>query len=139
MGAPVTWVRPNPVTGVDELVGTSAVPLMTNTGSLQTTSDLTKASATSTTIGTTPIVAAAASMRTRVYRIRIDVAGANVLTFSDNQGTAITEEMNFTGAGFRVYDFATRPWFVTATNTAFSVTTTTTAKVNIVCEYTRVA
>lgn len=139
MGAPVTWVTPDPVTGVDKIAGTSANPLMTNTGSLQTTSDLTKASATSTTIGTTSIVAGAASVRTRVYRIRIDVAGANVLTFSDNQGTAITEEMNFTGAGFRVYDFSTRPWFVTAVNTAFSVTTTTTAKVNIVCEYTRVA
>lgn len=139
MGAAVTWVAPDPVTGVDKQVGTAAMPLVTATSSLQTTPDLTKASATSTTIGTTPIVAAAASVRTRVYRLRVDVAGANVLTFVDNQGTAITEEMNFTGAGFRIYDFATRPWFTTAVNTAFSVTTTTTAKVNIVAEYTRIA
>lgn len=139
MGAPVTWVIPNPTTGFDQIAGTQANPLVTATSSLQTTSDLSKVGATSTTVGTTPIVGASAGTRTRVYRIRIDVAGANVLTFTDNQGTAVTEEMNFTGAGFRVYDFATRPWFTTAVNTAFSVTTTTTAKVNIVCEYTRVA
>lgn len=136
MGAPVTMVVPDPVTGVDKILGTSAMPLQTATSALQTTADLTKSFATSTTVGTTVISTATASVRTRVYRIRIDVAGANVLTFVDSSGT---EEMNFTGAGFRVYDFFTRPWFTTAVNTAFSVTTTTTAKVNIVCEYTKVA
>lgn len=136
MGTPVTWVAPDPVTGFDKLVGTSAMPLVTATSSLQTTADLTKGFATSTTAGTTTIVTATASQRTRVYRLRIDVAGANVLTFTDANGT---EEMNFAGAGFRVYDFATRPWFTTAVNTAFTVTTTTTAKVNIVVEYTKAA
>lgn len=108
----------------------------TQTSQLQTTSDLTKVIVAPVTATTTQIVAAAASTKTRVYRMRIDVAGANVLTFTDATGT---EEMNFTAAGFRIYDFNTRPWFTTATNTAFSVTTTTTAKANIVCEYTRVA
>lgn len=110
--------------------------MTTQTSQLQTTPDLTKVIVAPVTATTTQIVAAAASTKTRVYRMRIDVAGANVLTFTDATGT---EEMNFTGAGFRIYDFNTRPWFTTATNTAFSVTTTTTAKANIVCEYTRVA
>lgn len=136
MGAPVTWVMPDPVTGRDVLAGTAANPLQTATSSLQTTSDLTKAIVQSTTIGTTPIITATAATKGRVYRLRIDVAAANVLTFTDASGT---EKMNFGGAGFRIYDFATRPWFITATNTAFSVTTTTTAEVNIVAEYTKVA
>lgn len=124
----------DPTTG--NVIGTSTQPLVTQTSSLQTTADLTKTIVQSTTIGTTPIVAAAASTRARIYRLRIDVAAANVLTFVDSTGT---ERMNFTGAGFRIYDFATRPWFTGATNTAFSVTTTTTAEVNIVAEWTRVA
>lgn len=136
MGAPVTWVSPDPVTGFDRPVGTTAMPIVTATSSLQTTPDLAKSFATSTTAGTTPIITATAAQRGRVYRLRIDVAGANVLTFTDSSGT---EEMNFSGAGFRVYDFATRPWFMTNVNTAFSVTTTTTAKVNIVAEYTKAA
>lgn len=136
MGAPVTWVSPDPATGVDKLVGTTAMPLVTATSSLQTTSDLTKSIVSSTTVGTTPIITATAAQRGRVYRLRIDVAGANVLTFTDASGT---EEMNFSAAGFKIYDFATRPWFTTAVNTAFSVTTTTTAKVNIVAEYTKAA
>lgn len=121
---------------IDLLDGTHAPLVSTQTSQLQTTSDLTKTIVTSTTATTTPIITATASVRGRVYRMRIDVAGANVLTFVDSSGT---EEMNFTGAGFRIYDFVTRPWFMTAVNTAFSVTTTTTAKVNIVCEYTKVA
>lgn len=135
MGAPVTWVTKD-ANGIDQPIGTTTNPLQTGTSSLQTSADLTKSVATSTTIATTPIITATPAVRARVYRMRIDVAGANVLTFTDNAGT---EEMNFAGAGFRVYDFATRPWFVTALNTAFSVTTTTTAKVNIVVEYTKVA
>ena len=128
------FIMIDPATGL--AVGTSAQPLVTQTSSLQTTADLTKTIVQSVTATTTPIVAAAASTRARIYRIRIDVAGANVLTFVDSTGT---ERMNFAGAGFRIYDFATRPWFTGATNTAFSVTTTTTAEVNIVAEWTRVA
>lgn len=123
-------------TWVDMNDGTYARLIATPTSSLQTTADLTKAIVISTTIATTTIITATASTKGRVYRLRVDAAGANVLTFTDASGT---EEMNFTGAGFRVYDFSTRPWFTTATNTAFSVTTTTTAKVTIVAEYTKVA
>lgn len=124
-------------TWVDMGDGTFARLVATPTSSPQTISDLTKVNvAPIVAATTTQIIAAAASTKGRVYRLRIDVAGANVLTFTDASGT---EKMNFTGAGFRIYDYATRPWFTTATNTAFNVVTTTTAEVNIVCEYTRVA
>lgn len=125
----------DPSTG--NVIGTSTQPLVTQTSSLQTTADLTKVIiAPIFTATTTTIVAAAASVRTRVYRLRIDVAGANVLTITDATGG---EKMNFTGAGFKILDFATRPWYTTAINTALTITTTTTAEVNVTCEYTRVA
>lgn len=125
----------DPSTG--NVIGTPTQPLVTQTSSLQTTADLTKVIiAPIVTATTTTIVAAAASVRTRVYRLRIDVAGANVLTITDATGG---EKMNFTGAGFKILDFATRPWYTTAINTALTITTTTTAEVNVTCEYTRVA
>lgn len=120
--------------GGTSALGTSTTPLSSQQ-TLQTTPDLTKAIVASTTATTTPIVTATASVKARIYRMRIDVAGANVLTFVDATGT---EEMNFAAAGSRIYDFSERPWFTSAVNTAFSVTTTTTAKVNIVAEYTKV-
>lgn len=117
--------------------GTFARLVGTPTSSLQTTADLTKVViGPIVTAATTVIIPANTGQKGRVYRLRIDVAGANVLTFTDATGV---ERMNFTGAGFRIYDFSTRAWFVTGANTAFSVTTSTTAEVNIVCEYTRVA
>lgn len=125
----------DPTTG--NVIGTSTQPLVTQTSSLQTTADLTKTIvAPIVTATTTTIVAAAASVRARVYRLRIDVAGANVLTITDATGG---EKMNFTGAGFKILDFATRPWYTTAVNTALTITTTTTAEVNITAEWTRVA
>ena len=129
------FVLLDPTTG--SALGTTANPIQTGTSALQTTADLTKVIiAPIVTATTTTIVGAAASVRTRVYRIRIDVAGANVLTITDATGG---EKMNFTGAGFKILDFATRAWYITAINTALTITTTTTAEVNVTCEYTRVA
>lgn len=129
------FIPVDPTTG--NVIGTSTQPLVTQTSSLQTTADLTKTIvAPIVTATTTTIVAAAASVRTRIYRLRIDVAGANVLTITDATGG---EKMNFTGAGFKILDFATRPWYTTAVNTALTITTTTTAEVNITAEWTRVA
>jgi len=121
----------DPSTG--NVIGTSTQPLVTQTSSLQTTADLTSALSTINTITTTTLVTATASQRTRVYRLRIDVAGAQTMTFN----AATNDVFTFAGAGHYVYDFATRPWFVTALNTAFTVTTTTTAVTNIVVEYTK--
>lgn len=128
------FVMVDPTTGL--AIGTTSQPLQTATSNLQTTSDLTKAIVAITTATTTAVVSATASVRTRVYRIRIDVAAAQVVTIVDAAGS---EEMNFTAAGFRIYDFATRPWFSTAVNTALNVTTTTTGKVNMVIEFTKAA
>lgn len=118
-------------------LGTSAAPLQTATSSLQTTADLTSSLTTINTATTTTIsgTAGAASVRTRVYRLRIDVAAAQTLTFN----ASVNDVFTFAGAGHYVLDFATRPWFVTAVNTAFTVTTTTTAVTNVVCEFTKVA
>lgn len=130
----VVAVMIDPATGF--VIGSAASPLYTQTSSLQTLPDLTKGISLITTATTTTLITATASVKGRAYRMRLDVAGANVLTFTDATGV---EKMNFAAAGFRIYDFATRPWFTTATNTAFTVTTTTTAEVNIVLEYTKVA
>jgi len=125
----------DPATGL--ALGTSSSPLVTATSSLQTTADLTKAIiAPIVTATTTTLSTATASVRTRVYRLRLDVAGANVITITDATGA---EKMNFTGAGFKILDFATRAWYVTAVNTALTLTTTTTAEVNVTLEYTKVA
>lgn len=117
------------------IIGTAAAPLVTQTSSLQTTSDLTTVLVTISTATTTTIVAAAASTRTRVYRQEVDVNGADVLTFN----ASVNRVQTYGGIGGRIYDFNTRPWLTTAVNTAYTVTTTTTAVVNITCEYTRVA
>ena len=130
-----TIVMLDPVTGL--AIGTTAQPLQTATSNLQTTADLTKAIiAPIVTATTTTLSTATASVRTRVYRLRLDVAGANVITITDATGA---EKMNFTGAGFKILDFATRAWYVTAVNTALTLTTTTTAEVNVTLEYTKVA
>lgn len=116
-------------------LGTTGNPLVTQTSSLQTTADLTSSLTTINTATTTTLSTATASVRTRVYRMRIDVAAAQTLTFNAQTNDVFT----FAAAGHYVYDFSTRPWFTTAVNTAFTVTSTTTAVTNIVIEFTKVA
>lgn len=118
-------------------LGTFASPMQTTTGALQTISDLTKTIvAPIVTATTTTLSTAATGVRTRVYRMRIDVAGANVVTITDAAGA---EKMTFASAGFRILDFSTRPWFMSGVNAALTATTTTTAEVNITLEFTKVA
>jgi len=124
------------IDGSGNLLGTAAAPLQTATSNLQTVADLTKTIMPPIVVaGTNTIVAAAASNRGRIYRLRLDVAGANVVTITDATGA---EKMNFTGAGFKILDFATRAWYTSAVNTALTITTTTTAEVNVTAEWTRV-
>lgn len=117
-------------------LGSAASPFTTQTSTLQTTADLTKTIFAITTATTTTLITATAATKGRAYRVRIDLAGANVVTITDATGG---EEMNFAAAGFKILDVATRAWYVTATNTALTVTTTTTAKCNITVEFTKVA
>lgn len=120
-------------------LGTAAAPIVTQTSSLQTTADLTtiKIGPITAITGSTAIVAAAASTRTRVYRVRMNVGAANVITILD--GATVLERLNFAGAADKVLDFSTRPWYTTTTNTALNYTTSTTAEFNAIFEYTRVA
>jgi hypothetical protein len=129
----VVAVNIDPTTG--QVIGTAGQPLITQTSSLQTTADLTSALVTISTATTTTLVSATAATKCRVYRMRVDVGAADVLTFN----AAVNDVQTYIAAGFRIYDFNTRPWFTTATNTAFTVTTTTTGVVNILVEYTKVA
>ncbi len=116
-------------------LGTSGNPLVTQTSSLQTTADLTTVRLAISTATQTPVVTATASQKTRAYRWRINVAGAQVLTIQSANTTL--EIMNFAGAGDKVLDFSTRPWHTTATNEALNITSSTTAATNVICEYTK--
>lgn len=137
MGAPVTWVAPDPTTGVDKPIGTAANPLQTGTSSLQTTPDLTTVIVNTAAIGDTTVSTAVAAQRTRVYRMRVNVAGATTLTVKS--GATVLETISFAGAGFLTYDFATRPWYTTAVNTALVLSNSAAVQVNAVFEFTKVA
>lgn len=132
MGAPVTLVTPNAANGADQILGTSANPIMTNTGALQTTADLTNVILNTAAAGDTTISTATASQQTRVYRLRLNVAGATTLTIKS--GATALETITFPGAGFLTYDFSTRPWYTTAANTALVVTNSAAVQVNGVFE-----
>lgn len=137
MGAPVTWVSPDPATGVDKLVGTSAMPIVTATSSLQTTPDLTTVIVSTAVAGDTTVSTATASQKTRVYRMRLNVAGADIVTIKS--GSTVLETISFAGAGFLTYDFSTRPWYSTAVNTALVVTNGSAVQLNAVFEFTKAA
>ena len=118
-------------------LGTASNPLMTGTSALQTTPDLTNVVLAISTATTTVASSAVASQKTRVYRMRLNTAAANVITILN--GATTLEVLNFTGAGFLTYDFATRPWYTTATNAALNITTSAAVAVNVVLEITKVA
>lgn len=118
-------------------LGSPANPLVTQTSSLQTTPDLTNLVGAISTATTTAVSTATASVRTRVYRMRINVAGAQQITVQN--GAATLEVLNFPAAAVLTYDFSTRPWYTTTANTALNFVTTTTAVTNYVLEITKVA
>lgn len=120
-------------------LGTAASPLFTQTSALQTTPDLTtlRIGPITAITASTALVAAVASTKVRVYRVRMNVGAANVITILD--GATVLERLNFAGATDKVLDFSTRPWWSATTNTALNYTTSTTAEFNMVIEYTQVA
>lgn len=125
----------DPTTG--NALGTSAAPLQTATSNLQTTPDLTNLVGAISTATTTAVSTATASVRTRVYRMRINVAGAQQITIQN--GATPLEVLNFPAAAVLTYDFSTRPWYSTSVNAALNFVTTTTAVTNYVLEITKVA
>lgn len=86
------------------------------------------ASATDTTI-----VAAVSGQTTRVHRLRLNVAAAQQITVK--RGSTTLEVLNFTAAGFLIYDVSGRPWYTTASNETLVLTTSTSAQVNGVVDY----
>lgn len=99
--------------------------------------DLTAAIVNISSATDTTIVIATASQTTRVYRVRLNVAAAQQITVKSASTTR--EVLNFTAAGFLVYDFSSRPWWTTAVNEALVFTSSTTGQVHGVVEYVKAA
>lgn len=114
--------------------------LVTGAAALQTTPDLTYARINRATSGDgTAIVAATASMKTRVYRMKLSVAGAVIVTIKDGAGTTL-EVFNFAGnGGGVVLDFSERPWYTGTANTAFYINLSAAVQVDGSLEYTLAA
>lgn len=115
-----------------ELDYTSPVPTY---DSLIQVSDLTPVVLNIGTATTTEIVAAVPGQTTRVHRLRINVAAANTVTIKD--GSTTLHVMQFTAAEKETFGFSSRPWYITAVNSALNITTSTTGQVNGVLEYVR--
>lgn len=113
-------------------MGTNAAPGVQR-DAVMPASDLTSVAVNINTATTTAIVGATAAQTTRVHRMRLNVAGAQSITVQS--GATVLEVLNFTAAGFMVYDFSSRPWYTTAANQALNFVSTTTAQVNGVVEY----
>jgi hypothetical protein len=92
--------------------------LITATASPLSTSDLTAARISFSATGDQTIVSATASQTTRVYRLRLTVAGATNISIKDGAASTL-EIIQFAAAGMLVLDFNTRPYWVTTANTAF--------------------
>lgn len=113
--------------------GSDAAPNVLRDAAMAT-SDLSRAVVAISTATTTVVVAAVSGQTTRVHRLRINVGAAQSITVRDGASNVL-EVLNFTAAGFMVYDFSSRPWYKTAANSALSFITTTTGAVNAVVEY----
>lgn len=105
----------------------------TQTSQLQTTSGLTNYIVNTAVIGDSTASTATASQTTRVHRMRLNVAGATNITVKS--GSTILEVLKFAAAGFLVYDFATRPWYVTAANQALVLSNSAAVQVDGVVEF----
>lgn len=113
--------------------GTFARLMATPTSTPMTTSGLTSYILNTNVIGDSTASTATASQTTRVHRMRINVAGATTLTV---KSAAVTlEVLKFAAAGFLVYDFATRPWYTTATNAALVISNSAAVQVDGVVEF----
>lgn len=91
--------------------------LMTATASPLSVNDLTAARITFAATGDQTIVSATASQTTRIYRLRLTVAGLTNITVKD--GATTLEVIQFPAAGMLILDFNTRPYWVTSANSAF--------------------
>jgi len=112
--------------------GTYARLMATPTSTPMAVSGLTPVVVNTAAIGDTTISTATAGQTTRVHRMRLNVAGATTLTIKS--GATTLEVLKFAAAGFLVYDFATRPWYVTAANSALVISNSAAVQVDGVVE-----
>lgn len=84
--------------------------------------------------GDNTLVAAVAGQATRVYGLRLNVAGAVVVQIKT--GSTIREPFNFAGAGGgTVLDLRELPYYTTATNEALIINLSSAVQVDGVLEY----
>lgn len=85
-------------------------------------------------LGVTPIVAAVAGQKTRVYGLRLSVAGATIVEI--RRGTTVLERFNFAGAGtMPTLDLRELPYYTTAANEALNLNSTAAVQVDGQVEY----
>jgi hypothetical protein len=137
MTAPPTHVARGSLAGVEDAIRDGTLSALGG-GSLLAVSDLTRVIKAIVTATDTEIVAATAGQTIRLHRIRIQCAGANVLTFK-SAATAISEPFTFYGPGSMFLEFSSRPYLVTTIAEALNLTTTTTAAVDLMAEYVKSA
>lgn len=125
--------RASPVTLVDGQQSQPAIDsagrLITATASPLTSSDLTQTRITFNATTEQTIVAATAAQTTRVYRFRVSTAGAANITVRDGVAGTILEVLQFPAAGFLILDFNTRPYWVTSTNAALTLQSSTAVQI----------
>lgn len=83
---------------------------------------------------TTDLVAASAGQRVRVYGIRLNVAGAVIVSILD--GATLLERFNFAGVGGGVFmDLREAPYYTTTAGAALRITLSAAVQVDGVIEY----
>lgn len=83
---------------------------------------------------TTQMVVGTASWKNCVYRLRLTIGGANVVTIAS--AANVLEKFTASAAGLNlVYDYDARPWYTSNPGEAINLITTTSAPVTGVLEY----
>ena len=84
--------------------------------------------------GDTPLVAAVVGQVTRVYGIRLNVAGATVVQVK--RGATVLEVFNFAGAGgAATFDLRELPYYTTAVNEVLNINSSNAVQVDGQLEY----
>lgn len=112
--------------------GTFARLMATPTSQPMAVSGLTPVIINTAAIGDTTVSTATAGQTTRVHRMRLNVSGATSITIKS--GSTTLEVLKFAAAGFLIYDFATRPWYVTVANQALVLSNSAAVQVDGVVE-----
>lgn len=98
--------------------------------------DLTRVLVNTASSGDTTLVTGTASQTTKVYRLRLSVAGAVIVKLTDGGSGTVLEKWNFAGNGGAViYDLSDRPYCKTSAATALVINLSAAVQVDGVVEY----